>query len=142
SSADGERARAALALQMAALEDAHYSVRAAAIASLGRVFEKPAEESSVRTILGEQQVSEVVEKLLPYADDEFTSVRLATFAALGKMRAENAVDVLQSKLTAENRLIQLAVLDALRKIDTEQARAVVRNFEQPVAERAQQVEKP
>lgn len=142
SSADGERARAALALQMAALEDAHYSVRAAAIASLGRVFEKPAEESSVRAILGEQQVSEVVEKLLPYADDEFTSVRLATFAALGKMRAENAVDVLQSKLTAENRLIQLAVLDALRKIDTEQARAVVRNFEQPVAERAQQVEKP
>lgn len=125
-----------------ALQDPHYSVRAAAIASFGRVLDSRRIDEGKKTLTSEQQVSTIAEKLVKHINDSFFSVQLATIVALGQMNAGNSVETLVSKLVDDNRQIRLAVLEALRQINTDEARAAVRTYEREASEVSKHVKKP
>ncbi len=140
--AGGASQASAIEALTTALQDSHYSVRTAAIASLGRVLDSHQSAENKKPAISEQQVSTIAEKLVKHINDGFLSVQLATFASLGQMKAANAVDALVTKLVDSDRQVQLAVLDALRKINTNEAQIAVRNFEAPAPESVGRVKKP
>lgn len=100
-----------------ATRDADYRVRVAALRALGGVLASSSETAAV-------------DAAKDGLDDEFPTVRIAAATALGSMGAASAVrDLLAALQRDRNLRVQVAVLEALTKIESPEARNVLQRFQ-------------